>query len=173
MNESKINKLVGKPISVDLKNPKAIGSPGLILKSFVNHSDTNESMKIDSKCNIERRPNGLILYSNYSNKRTAVPVPNDELKTIRIVRGKERIAPFPLSPMWILLKLGVSILKARYFRVYRLNEYSIEEMTLELTTSKYEFQFIANGYLFERQMQFLKTLNAKEKLSFEFNKDHL
>ena len=66
--------------------------------------------------------------------------------------------------MWILLKLGVSKLYARYFKIL-ISEYSIDQMELNLKTAEYEMDFIANGYLFERQLNFFENLNYENKLN--------
>jgi len=166
IDERKISKLIGKPISVGSKNPKIIGGPGLFLKSFVNKHNNSDLIRTDSKCNLEKRSNGLLLHTNFSNRRTLISIPQKDILEIRIVRGKEEIDPFFLSPMWILLKLGVSILYARYFR-FRSHEYSIDQMELIILTTEYEMNFISNGYLFERQLKFLKSLNYGEKLKTE------
>ena len=71
--------------------------------------------------------------------------------------------------MWILLKLGVSKLYARYFKIL-ISEYSIDQMELNLKTAEYEMDFIANGYLFERQLIFFENLNYENKLKTIINK---
>lgn len=165
MTEQSIIKLIGKPTEIDLKKPKSIGSTGFYLKSF---KAELESLKIDSKCNFEKRTNGLLLRANYSNKLTAIPIPDEKIIRITLKRGKENIDPFFLSPMWILLKIGVSKLTARYFR-FGLYEYSIEQMELNLKTTDFEMDLIANGYLFERQLSFFENLNYGNKLITEIN----
>ena len=161
IDHRKINQLVGEPIKLDWKKPKTIGGPGLHLKSFKNKTGGIERLKLDSKCNFEKRTNGLLLYSSISNKQTLVPIPNRDILELKIVRGKEYINPTPLYPMWILMKLGVSVLKARYFG---LRQYHIEQMELSLRTMDYEMDFIANGFLFERQLDFLQGLDIGNKL---------
>ncbi|WP_203296752.1 hypothetical protein [Luteirhabdus pelagi] len=158
--------MIGDPIVVDLKKLKPIGGPGLFLKSFENKVNNSESIEIDSKCNIEKRPDGILIHASKSNRQTLIPIPTDNVLEIEIIRGKEQIDPFFLSPMWILLKMGVSVLYARYFRL-RMHEYHIDQMELKLTTTDYEFDFNANGYLFERQLKFLKNLNYDKKLKIE------
>lgn len=163
MTEQTIIKRIGKPVEIDLKKPKAIGSTGFFLKSFKAKNGESESLKLESKCNFEKRTNGILLRTNYSNKLSAIPIPNENIIGITIKRGKENIDLFFLSPMWILLKLGVSKLYARYFR-FRLHEYSIDQMELNIKTTDYEMDFIANGYLFERQLSFFESLNLGTKL---------
>ena len=166
MTEQAIIKQIGKPAEIDFRKPKAIGSTGFYLKSFKAQSPESGNLKLDSKCNFEKRTGGILLRVNYSNKLTAIPIPKESIVGITITRGKETIDPFILSPMWVLLKLGVSKLYARYFRL-RLHEYSIDQMELNLKTTEYEMEFIANGYLFERQLSFFENLNYGNKLKAE------
>ena len=168
MTEQSIIKQIGKPIKVNFLKPKAIGSTGFYLKSFKVKKPETKSLKLDSKCNFERRSKGILLRANYSNKLTAIPIPNENITQITLKRGKEEFSPFFLSPMWILLKLGVSIVYARYFRL-RLSQYSIDQMELNLKTTEYEMDFIANGYLFERQLSFFENLNYGDKLKVEIS----
>ena len=163
MTEQAIIKRIGKPAEIDLKKTKAIGSTGFYLKSFETKNTETESLELDSKCNFEKRTGGVLLRANYSNKLTMIPIANENIVGITLKRGKETIDPFFLSPMWILLKLGVSKLYARYFR-FRLHEYSIDQMELNIKTDKYKMDFIANGYLFERQLSFFESLDLGTKL---------
>ena len=166
MIEQTIIKQIGKPAEIDFRKPKATGSTGFYLKSIKAKNPESENLKLDSKCNFEKRTRGILLRANYSNKLTAIPIPKESIIGITITRGKETIDPFFLSPMWILLKLGVPKLYARYLR-FRLREYSIDQMELNLKTAEYEMDFIANGYLFERQLSFFENLNYENKLKIE------
>ena len=163
MTEQAIIKQIGKPAEIDFRKPKAIGSTGFYLKSFKAKNPEFKNLKLNSKCNFEKRTGGLLLRANYSNKLTAIPIQTENIIEIIITKGKEKIDPFFLSPMWILLKLGVSKLYARYFKIL-ISEYSIDQMELNLKTAEYEMDFIANGYLFERQLIFFENLNYGNKL---------
>jgi len=163
MTEQAIIKQIGKPAKIDFRKPKAIGSTGFYLKSVKAKNPEFKNLKLNSKCNFEKRTGGLLLRANYSNKLTAIPIQTENIIEIIITKGKEKIDPFFLSPMWILLKLGVSKLYARYFKIL-ISEYSIDQMELNLKTAEYEMDFIANGYLFERQLIFFENLNYENKL---------
>ena len=164
MTEQSIIKQIGKSAEIDLRKPKPIGSTGFYLKSFKTKKNGTDSLKIDSKCNFEKRTGGILLRANYSNKLTTIPISKENIIGITVTRGKETLDPFFLSPMWILLKLGVSKLYARYFGLLRFQEYSIDQMELNLKTTEYEMELIANGYLFERQLSFFENLNYENKL---------
>lgn len=165
-NYHKINSILGESIPVDIKNPKPVGSPKLYLKLFKNNRGSEGHIELNSVCNIERRPQGLLLHTNFSNKRTFMLIPKNEVLEIKIIRGKEKIDPFFLSPMWILLKLKVPIRYARYFGL-RLPEYSIDQMKLSIRTTGFEMDFISSGYSFEGHLDFLKRLNLGDKLKVE------
>ena len=163
MTEKAIIRLIGKTAEIDIRKPKAIGSPGFYLKSFKAQHPSTKILKLDSKCNFEKRTGGILIRSNYSNRINLCPITKDSIIEIVLTRGKETINPVVLSPMWMLLKLGVSKHYARYFRC-GLHEYSIDLMKMKLRTTEYEMDFIANGYLFERQWSFFKNLNYGNKL---------
>ena len=164
MTEQTIIKLIGKPEKFNFRKPKAIGSAGFYLKSFKSKNSEAEILKLNSKCNFEKRTGGILLRANYSNSLSAIPFQKEKIIEITITKGKESVNPVSLSPMWILLKLGVSKLYARYFKIF-ISEYSIDQMELNLKTKEYEMKFIANGYLFERQLQFIENLNCQNKLT--------
>lgn len=163
MTKQSTIKQIGKPVKINFRKPKVTGSTGFFLKSFKSKNTNAENLKLDSKCNFEKWTSGILLRANYSNKLTTIPIPEEDIIRITLKRGKENINPFFLSPMWILLKLGVSKLYSRYFRI-RLHEYSIDQMEMKLVTSEYEMDFIANGYLFEGQLSFFESLDYGEKI---------
>ncbi|MEL6916587.1 MAG: hypothetical protein AAFO99_02530 [Bacteroidota bacterium] len=166
IDDRQINQRVGEPVRVDWTKPKTIGGPGLFLKKFVNKTGRFEKIQLDSKCNFEKRTDGLLIHTNFSNKRALVPIASPDILELKIVRGKERINPLFPYPMWFLLKLGVSILYARYFR-FRAWEYAIEPMEFKLSTKEYDFEFIGNGFDFERKQDFLKKLDLGDLLKTE------
>ena len=168
MNKSSIEKIIGKTTKVNWKKPKAIGSSSFYLKSFKAKNDSAQLIKENSKCSFEKYSNGILLRSNLSNKLSVLPINKSEIKYIKLIRGKESVKPLTLSPMWIMLKLGISKLIARYFRIV-LREYSINEMKLKIETENQIMEFTQNGYIFERQLSFFKNLNYDEKLIIEMN----
>ncbi len=163
VNQYMIKKLIGEPNKFEWNKPKIIGSSSYFLKSFINKAENKEKLKIDSKSNFEKYSNGLLLRTSISNKLSLIPIPKSEIIRIELIRGIERVKPYPISLMRILLNFGVSKLTARYFRV-NTSEYSIEYMKLIIDTETYKMEFIANGYLFEKQLDFFSNLNYGTKL---------
>ena len=165
-----INKLLGKPITFNIFKPEVTGSPGLYLKEFTSVHNSNDQLKIDSKCNFEKRPKGLLLRTNYSNILSVIAMHVNSISTITLTKGIEVVEPRKYSPLWILLELGIPLNIARY--VANGHEYSIEQLELVITSQEYEFKFIASGYLFERHLNFFTSLNYDDILSIKLNKNH-
>ena len=108
MNSRTIEKNIGKPTKIDWKKPKAIGSSSFYLKSFKAKNNSTEFIMENSKCSFEKYSGGILLRSNLSNKTSALTIKESEIEYIKLIRGKESVEPLTLSPMWIMLKLGVS-----------------------------------------------------------------
>ncbi|MBV7440271.1 hypothetical protein KRX57_02450 [Weeksellaceae bacterium TAE3-ERU29] len=160
ISDTRLTQLIGNPLKHKLT---PIGSGAFILKSFSNSSNNNDTLNINSRCNFEKREKGLLLYINYKNNLSLIPLPIDEIINITLKKGEEKINPRFLSFMWILLKIGVPISFARYFE-YRSLEYSIKPTELSISTKKYNMTFISNGYKFEEQAQFFKSLKYRNIL---------
>lgn len=170
INRNRLKKIIGEPVKVDFNKLLPIGTTSFFLKSFNGESNFNNTLKINSRCNFQLYEKGILLRSNFSNRLAALPIRFNEIAEIKLVRGKEFINPFPFSPMWILLKLGVSILHARHFNIFLLTEYRIEEMTLLKETIDFKLKLTGNGYAFERQKAFFENLNSHEKIIIDLNK---
>lgn len=168
INERTIEKVIGKPTKIEWKKRKAIGSSSFFLKSFTKKNSSTDLIKEGSKCSFKKYSNGILLMSNLSNKLTAFTIKESEIESIKLIRGKESLEPITLSPMWFFLKLGVSKLTARYFRI-TLGEYSINEMKLNIETKNQIMKFTQNGYIFESQLDFFQSLNYGNKLIIEMN----
>lgn len=149
----KIDEILGKAYPQNITKLETIGSPRLYLES-----SSVESLPEGSICNLEKRPQGILIHSNLSNKITLLPIRSSDLKNLTLTRGYEIIkTKFPY-PMWFLLKCGVPIIYARYFR-FRPFEYSIEPLKLEITSVQGHFVFNGLGYNFERMQAFTESLN--------------
>ncbi|WP_339848884.1 hypothetical protein [uncultured Dokdonia sp.] len=164
IDSKKIDKLIGKALMFNWKNRRVVGGVGMFLSSFENKTSSSEKLKVNSKCNLEIRGKGLLLHSNFSGKRSLVPIVKADILEIKLIRGEEKINPIPFSRMWILLKLGFSVLQSRYFGLTK-QQYSIDSMEMSLKTDSYEMVFNANGFLFERQEAFLECLDLGDRLA--------
>lgn len=165
-----INKLLGNPIKFSISKPKITGSPGFYLKEFRPVNNSSDQLKIDSKCNFEKRPRGLLLRTNYSNILSLIALPLNDITSITLTKGIEVVEPRKYYPFWLLLKLGVPLNIARYFA--NGYEYHIDQLELVIATHEYDFKFIASGYLFEHHLKFFTSLNYDNILSVKLNKNH-
>ncbi|MCT4664989.1 MAG: hypothetical protein N4A45_07125 [Flavobacteriales bacterium] len=156
-----IRKLIGLPIKQRFDITKVSSSSFYYIKKFENKIHTDRALKINSRCSFELFENGLLLRSNYSNELLTIPIHYGEIKNIILTKGNELVNPFPFSPMWLLLKLGVSIKNARYFGIYWLKEYHIKETELIIETKNYYIKMTKNGYSFENQKPFFDKLQKK------------
>lgn len=168
INDRNLARFIGKPTKVDFRKPKPVGSTTYYLKSFKSKEGISESIALNSRCIFEKFSEGVLLRANSSNFQSALPIPEKEIIKIVVTKGEEKISPYVLSPMWILLKAGVPIRYARYFRI-TVYEYTTDQMTLSVITDKYEMKFIANGYSFEQQWPFLEGWDYGNKIVFEPN----
>lgn len=164
-SDFRIEKDLGKPLNFSLKNAQILGSTFYYVKSFkAKEISTPVHLEIDSRCSFQKYDFGLLLYSTKSSSTTKAPIPYRAIKRVELIKGVEVIKPLPLSLMGIMLKLGVPLNTARYFKS-RFNEYTIEDMILHIHTDRYEVGFIANGHTFESQLKFFQSIIPPEILS--------
>lgn len=151
-----ITPIIGTPKRFIIKYLRPMGSTSFFLISFSQKRNDFDELRINSKCNFQLYTDGLLLKTNFSNQVRAIPIKYSDIIELRLIRGKEHIDPLPFSLMGILLKLGVSVLTARYFKA-EIGEYTIEDTILELRTSDYSINLMCNGYLFESQEALLNS----------------
>ena len=162
INNYTLKKIIGEPIKIDFRKFKSIGSRSFFVKSIDDNQTKKYSdrIKIDSKCNIQKFSNGILIRINYSNKINAIALSNDSLTKIKLIRGNEIIKPHLLSLFNLLLKLKVPIRYSRYFALGRgTREYEISETELQIISNEFNLKLITNGYDFENQLPFFNTLN--------------
>ena len=161
--EIELHKIIGEPVKFNFKKRKSIGSKAFFLKSIdVKNIDNYKYVKVNSRCNFQKYTNGILMRVNYSNRTNALPIKNDDIIKVELIRGKEEVNPYLFSPMSILLKLNVPIRYARYFSLRRF-EYSISETKLILVLKDLKLELITNGFDFENQLLFFDNLNLKDK----------
>ncbi|MET1258453.1 hypothetical protein ABV409_03885 [Flagellimonas sp. DF-77] len=163
LSKREVDQLVGPPIKQVWYKPERTGSPSVFLKKWQGRSDSSPSFPIDSRCNFEYRPKGIIVHANYSNNTKQLVIPFILITKVELIRGTESVNPIRFYPMWLLLKFGVPLLRARYFGLSK-RQYAIEEATLTLTTTDHEIGFIGNGFDFEALLRFFKRLKLNERL---------
>jgi hypothetical protein len=163
LHASVLEPLIGKPLVFDFKQPRPLGSTHFLLKHFEQKEGKSNALKINARCNFQIFMEGLLLKTTNSTITQAIPINFEDILKFRVIRGEETINPFILSPMLILLNLGVPILKARYFRLKGW-EYSINKMTLSIVSTRYSLLFEGDGYKFESQAKLFKDLPFKVEI---------
>lgn len=155
-----IEKLIGKPIKFSLRKMNTIGSRSFFVKSFTAKNKKINVIKINTRCNIQKYTNGILIRFNNSNKISVIPVNNNDIIKIKLQRGKEKITPSLFSLFNLLIKLNVPIRYARYV-AWKKYEYQISETTLLLEFNDVKMKLITNGYDYENQLSFIDSLNLK------------
>lgn len=167
--ERNVQKTLGSSMDIGLKKLKGIGSASYFLKGLVGFDSKIFNQIENARCNFQVYQKGLLLRLNSSNQLFAIPILFEELKDFRLVKGDEKVSPFPLSPFWILLKFGVKLSIAKHFSIYLLKEYFINEMKICVRTEKFELVLESNGYKFYEQIKFFGDAVPKGKFIIDGN----
>lgn len=98
-----------------------------------------------------------MIVGNFTEEDSVIPVLKSDIKSITLVRGKEIIDTFYLSPMYILSKLGVPNRISRHLMVYP-SEYKITETRITIKCKDYQLTLVTKGNRFARILRtFRKT----------------
>lgn len=133
------------------------------LTDFKNSFYRTDHLISNTKCNFNIYEAGLMLSGNFSESYTALSVLAKEVESITMVRGKETIDTFYLSPMYILSKLGVSIHIARHLSFHP-SEYRISETRIIIKAKEHRLELITSGYRFEKLERSFKRMGYGSKL---------
>jgi len=134
------------------------------LVDFKNKQYKTDVLLSQTKCNFEILPKGLMLVGNFSNSDTIISVLKEEIESITLVRGKEIIDTFYLSPMYILSKLGVPNHISQYLKVYP-SEYKITETRITIKCAEYQLKLITSGSRFEKLLRTFKRTGYSDSLN--------
>ncbi|CAM4193166.1 hypothetical protein ZORO111903_06375 [Zobellia roscoffensis] len=116
-----------------------------------------------TKCNLEIVPKGIMVIGNFDNHDSIIPVLKDEIESISLVRGKETIDTFYLSPMHVLMKLGIPNRISSFFKVYP-SEYKISETQITIKCKDYQLKLITHGNNFETLLHSFKRSGYSKEL---------
>ena len=153
ISQNRLERIVGPKTSNAVK-----GSPGMFVQAY-----QAEKAPVDlqgAKANFEIREAGLLMYISKSHHRLVFPIPSDEMKDMELSGGEERIKLLWISPMRMLMKLGVSKRYARYFRL-RDDEYSITPMILKLATHEMTLTLECSGYNNYSLTEFMEQFKSR------------
>lgn len=133
------------------------------LIDFKNKQFKTDMLLSQTKCNLEILPQGVMVVGNFTQDDTIIPVLKNEIQSITLVRGKEIIDTFYLSPMHILSKLGIPNRIARYLKVYPW-EYRITETQIVIKCEEYQLKLITGGNRFEKLLRTFKKSGYSKEL---------
>ena len=140
------------------------------LVDFKNKQHKTDFLLSQTKCNLDILEEGVMIVGNFAQDDTIISILKDEIEHITLVRGKEVVDTFYLSPMYILSKLGVPNNISRYLKVYP-SEYQITETRITIKCKEYQLKLIASGSRFEKLLRsfkkngYMSELNLIEKPS--------
>lgn len=128
----------------------------------------NENYRTDvllsqTKCNITISSEGILVIGNFLTNISKIPVMKKEIETITLIRGKEVIDTFYLSPMHLLSKLGVPNHISRHASILPF-EYKIGETRLIIKTKEFQLTLITHGSRYEKLLRNLKSWGYGGKL---------
>ena len=158
----------GKPIdevSADKKNRvKEKISRHFRLVNFENKIFTPISSIKNTKCSLKVNKAGLLLSGYFSENWKYISVLSKEVISIELIRGKETLDTFFLSPIHILSEIGLPSYITRHFRFHP-TEYKIRQTIIRIKTSEQKLELIASGYRFERLLRAFKKKGYRDKLN--------
>ncbi|HET8735570.1 MAG TPA: hypothetical protein VFM69_03125 [Pricia sp.] len=114
-------------------------------------------------CDLEILREGIMVSGDFSLNGNRIPVLKSEIESISLMRGKEVVDTFYLSPMHILSRLGVPNRIARYLSMYPW-EYKITETRITIKCQEYQLRLITGGKRYEKIMRQLKKAGYSNEL---------
>jgi hypothetical protein len=115
------------------------------------------------RCSFDIQTEGLMLSDDFYKSYNQFSVLANEVASITLVRGKENIDTFYLSPMHLLMRLGLPSRYARHFRIDP-SEYSIAQTKIVIKTKERQVELSTSGFRFERLLHSLKKKGFGDKL---------
>ncbi|WP_373516421.1 hypothetical protein [Pricia sp.] len=140
------------------------------LVDYKNGRHRTDILLSQTKCNLEILPDGILVLGNFTANIHTIPVMKNEIESITLIRGKEVVDTFPLSPMHILSKLGVPNSISRYVSILP-SEYRISETQIIIKCKEFQLSLITSGNRYESLLrsfikeEYHKQLNLIEKPS--------
>jgi len=133
------------------------------LIDFKNKQHKSDILLSQTKCNLEILPQGIMVIGNFTEKDTIISMLKSEIQSITIVRGKETVDTFHLSPMHILSKFGVPNHISQYVKVYP-SEYKITETQIVIKCSEFQLKLTTGGNKFEKLLRTFKKNGYSNEL---------
>lgn len=133
------------------------------LVDFKNERHQTDILLSQTKCNIDILPDGIMVIGDFTTNIHTIPVMKDEIESITLIRGKEVIDTFYLSPMHVLSKLGVPNHISRYASILP-SEYKISETQLIIKSKKHQLSLITHGGSYRKLLRSFKNSGYSGRL---------
>ncbi len=159
-----VNSLLGN--SLTLKHQLINGFSGSTLFGLIETDLDSSKIEVtdyNTRCNLEKKTQGILIRINYRQTILNCAIGYNSIKKITINNNEEVNSPFFFSPMWILLRMGVHIRYARYFRIY-LDDYYVNRMELTILTDNGSIKLDSSGYNYYSIVQFFNQSKLISKI---------
>jgi len=133
------------------------------LVDYRNERYRTDILLSQTKCNLEILPDGLMVLGDFLANSATIPVMKEEVESITLIRGKEVIDTFYLSPMHVLSKLGVPNSISRYVSLLP-SEYKIGETHIIIKGNDYQLSLITSGTRYEKLLRAFKKAGYHHQL---------
>lgn len=137
-----------------------------LIKRFKNKNHQRDLLKENTVCTLETSENALSLHGDFSDGKDTIVLDAQEIQSIKVYRGREKVNAIFMSPMWISLKLGIPLEKARHFKIAN-SEYQIADTKMVLQTKQCLVELCTTGTAFEKIRSTLKNLDYNTRLQFD------
>ncbi|CAM4312222.1 hypothetical protein [Zobellia nedashkovskayae] len=133
------------------------------LVDFKNKDYKTDLLLSQTRCDLEISSKGIMVVGNFDNHESIIPLLKKDIESISLVRGKETIDTFYLSPMQILMRMGVPARVSRFFKVYS-SEYKISATQIIIKCKEYQLKLITDGTNFETLLRTFTKSGYSEEL---------
>ena len=158
VTKTQLQPLIGNPI----KGLKLKGSTAYFVKSIAFNGEEDFDLK-NYKGVFESYSHGVLLMLFKSDKRKQIPINFQDIRKVNLIEGQLLVEPGWLTPMRLLLRLGVSLKIARYFQTSS-DDVEKVETNLKIVTKDFDMKLLTNGFTFSSQKKFFESLNIGDKL---------
>lgn len=133
------------------------------LVDYRNGRHRTDILLSQTKCNLEILPDGILVLGDFTTNIHTIPLMKDDIESITLIRGKEVIDTFYLSPMHVLSKLGVPNSISRYLSLLP-SEYKISETHIIIKCNDHQLSLITSGTRFEKLLRSFRKAGYHQQL---------
>ncbi len=133
------------------------------LTRFKDNHFRSDHLTEGTSCTIDFRRKALVIKGDFPHLGNIIKLYAEEIESITLIRGKQVINTFRMSPVHLLTKIGVSDRLTRHF-VLSPDEFVTKETKIIVKTKSGLVEISCNGHLFNRVQRALKAAQFGAKL---------